>query len=71
VIVTEANGGAVLANGTLAINGTVTMTGIRLVGPGWVTLSGVSGNCVVDGTNPRPVFVEFGAPIEVAFVIRC
>jgi hypothetical protein len=36
-----------------------------------VELTGMSGNCVVDGANPRTVNVPFGDWAYVAFTIRC
>ncbi len=59
-----------VSGGSVPTTGTLTITGIR-EGPVWVGLSGVSGNCVVEGANPRTVNVTFGAIVEVAFTIRC
>ncbi|HEX5962332.1 MAG TPA: hypothetical protein VFY42_01305, partial [Gemmatimonadales bacterium] len=36
-----------------------------------VTLSGVAGNCTVQGTNPRAVTVAAGGTAEVAFAVTC
>lgn len=51
-------------------NGTLTIPGIR-EGQIPVRLTGVSGNCVVEGNNFRNVTVGYGATAEVAFTIRC
>ena len=40
-------------------------------GPHSVTLSGVAGNCIVAGTNPRPVTISAGATTDVSFSITC
>ena len=36
-----------------------------------VTLSGLAGNCTVQGTNPRAVTVAAGATAEVSFAVTC
>jgi len=36
-----------------------------------VGLTGVSGNCAVNGANPRTVIVAYGATVEVAFALQC
>jgi len=36
-----------------------------------VALSGIAPNCVVSGSNPRPVAVEAGATVEAVFDISC
>lgn len=36
-----------------------------------VTLSGLAGNCTVQGTNPRAVTVAVGVTAEVAFAVTC
>lgn len=56
--------------GGLPANGTLSIYGVR-EGPVVVALSGLSGNCVVDGANPRTVNAKFGEFVEVAFTIRC
>jgi hypothetical protein len=36
-----------------------------------VALSGLSDNCRVEGTNPRPVVVESDGTAQVVFQVRC
>jgi probable HAF family extracellular repeat protein len=59
-----------VARGNLATNGVLEIASVR-AGQTQVELTGVSGNCAVDGTNPQTVNVAFGATAEVAFTIRC
>jgi Tol biopolymer transport system component len=61
------DGGATQPVGTSAV---ATVSGIA-AGNHTVTLSGVAGNCTVQGTNPRPVTVTAGATAEVAFAVTC
>ena len=56
--------GVVPATGSLAVDGL--SPGDHLVG-----LSGVAGNCQVQGDNPRTVAVTNGASATVAFAITC
>jgi Tol biopolymer transport system component len=60
------DGGAPVAVGS---NGTVPVEGL-LVGAHTVELSGVAGNCHVDGENPRTVDVVAGGT-PVAFTVNC
>jgi Tol biopolymer transport system component len=63
VSVKGVSAGILSANGTLVYN-------VR-EGAVDVGLGGVSGNCVVDGANPRTVNVAFGQTVQVAFSIQC
>lgn len=61
-------GGA--ARGSLASNGFLEIPGLP-VGQTLVTLTGVAGNCAVDGSDSRAVNVALGATTDVAFTVRC
>ncbi|MDQ3137960.1 MAG: hypothetical protein M3Q93_10300 [Gemmatimonadota bacterium] len=50
--------------------GAVTLADLR-EGTHSVQLSGLSDNCRVDGSNPRPVAVGAGQAVAVAFEVRC
>ncbi len=56
--------------GTLPATGTVTVEDLA-PGSHTVGLSGVSGNCLVDGANPRAVTVTAGESASLAFTITC
>jgi len=56
--------------GNILTNGVLEISDIR-AGQTQVELAGVSGNCTVDGTNPRTLNAAFGTTAEVAFSIRC
>ena len=58
------------AGGTLAANGEITIAGLAS-GTHTVGIAGVSGNCQVDGENPRSVPVTPGSTAEAAFSIVC
>jgi hypothetical protein len=59
-------------NGTQPIgpNTSVTVSNLAL-GPHVVELLGVSGNCTLEGSNPRDVTVSSGETAEVAFSLTC
>lgn len=56
--------------GTLVANGQVAVDGIA-VGEHSVGLTGVAGNCQVQGGNPVPVRVIAGATATAAFAVAC
>ncbi|HEX5576371.1 MAG TPA: hypothetical protein VFX42_10895, partial [Gemmatimonadales bacterium] len=56
--------------GALAVSGAVTLDGLT-AGSHSVGLSGVAGNCSVEGENPRPVTVTPGSSSTAAFTIVC
>jgi len=56
--------------GSIPVNGTRDVYGVR-EGPVGVALTGMSGNCMVDGPNPRTVNVTFGTTVAVAFTVQC
>jgi probable HAF family extracellular repeat protein len=58
------------ATQSLAVNATATLTNVS-VGVHRVRLSGVAGNCAVQGTNPRSATVSSGATVDVSFAITC
>lgn len=51
-------------------NGSTTLGGVR-EGPRLVTLSGLSPNCTVVGSNPRPVTISFGLTTDLNFEVSC
>jgi predicted RNA-binding protein with TRAM domain len=55
---------------TIGVNTTTTLANVS-GGSHAVLLSGVAGNCSVQGTNPRTVTVSAGAVTEVSFAISC
>jgi hypothetical protein len=57
-------------HGALGANNTVTLDGIA-AGDHAVGLSGVTGNCQIQGDNPRTVSVIAGASASAAFDISC
>jgi Tol biopolymer transport system component len=57
-------------HGALGVNNTVTLDGIA-AGDHAVGLSGVTGNCQVQGDNPRTVTLTAGASAAAAFAINC
>jgi Tol biopolymer transport system component len=59
-----------VGGGSIPANGTRDFYEVR-EGPVGVELTGMAGNCVVDGANPRTVNVAFGATVAVAFTIQC
>ena len=56
--------------GPLGVSGTLTVEGLA-PGDHLVGLSGVAGNCQVQGDNPRTSSVTAGATATAAFVITC
>jgi probable HAF family extracellular repeat protein len=58
------------ATQSLAVNATANLTNVS-VGAHSVRLSGVAGNCAVQGTNPRSVTVSSGTTADVSFAITC
>lgn len=56
--------------GTLAVSGTLTVEGLA-AGDHLVGLSGVAGNCQVQGENPRTSSVTTGATAIAAFTVTC
>ncbi len=58
------------AGSQLASNAEATLSGIT-AGAHSVGLSGVAGNCQVEGDNPRPIDVSAGATTVAAFVVTC
>ena len=56
--------------GTLGVSGTLTVEGLG-AGDHLVGLSGVAGNCQVQGGNPRTVSVAAGATASADFSINC
>ena len=61
------DGGPTQPVGTAA---TATVVGLA-TGNHTVTLTGIAGNCAVEGANPRPVTVADGGTAEIAFAIAC
>jgi hypothetical protein len=55
---------------TIGVNSVVTLPNVA-AGAHTVRLSGVAGNCSVDGTNPRSVSVPAGATASVTFTVGC
>lgn len=55
---------------TIGVNGSTTYTGLS-PGTTTVALSGIAGNCHVDGDNPRDVTVLPDASVETAFAVVC
>lgn len=63
---------AVDGSATQPVGTTATATVVGLAtGDHTLTLSGIAGNCAVQGANPRPVSVAAGATAEVAFAVTC
>src|SRR5437763_89734 len=58
------------ASQPMASNGTVTFTGVA-AGSHTVALSGIAGNCVVGGANPRTVTVPAGGTATTTFAVTC
>jgi Tol biopolymer transport system component len=56
--------------GTLVSSGAVTLNGLP-PGTHSVGLSGVAGNCLVQGDNPRPIAILAGASATIAFQVVC
>ena len=56
--------------GTLVASGAVTLNGLP-PGTHSVGLSGVAGNCQVQGDNPRSITIVAGASVTVAFEVVC
>ena len=54
----------------IGANSTITINGIG-AGTRPVTLSGIAGNCEVEGDNPRSATVTAGTTAEVAFAVAC
>jgi len=54
----------------VAVNGAVTVSGLSAGGHS-VTLSGVTTNCTVSGTNPRAVSIATSVSTSVAFDVAC
>jgi hypothetical protein len=70
----DADGYAVTIDGTdrgaIQSAGTLTVEGLA-AGDHSLGLSGVAGNCRVEGTNPRTVAVVAGENVDVAFTVTC
>lgn len=58
------------AGQALPTNGAITIAGVR-AGNHTVLLGGVAANCLVDGTNPRPLTVAGGDTVQLAFDVGC
>ena len=56
--------------GTVGVSGTLTVEELAAVDHA-VGLSGVAGNCQVEGDNPRTAIVTAGATATVAFTVTC
>ena len=56
--------------GTLQPSGGLTLAGL-IPGPHDIGLSGVAGNCTVEGDNPRTVTVVAGEGGTLAFIVTC
>ena len=56
--------------GTVGVSGTLTVDDLAAVDHA-VGLSGVAGNCRVEGDNPRTAIVTAGATATVAFTLTC
>jgi hypothetical protein len=71
---TDTDGFSVSVDGAtmqfIAAGGMVTVNNLS-EGSHSVQLSGLSDNCRVEGTNPRPVVVESDGVAQVAFEVRC
>jgi Tol biopolymer transport system component len=55
---------------TIGVSSSVTYDSVR-VGTHTVTLSGLAGNCSVNGSNPRSVSVSGGATSDVTLAVDC
>jgi Big-like domain-containing protein len=54
----------------VGVNSVTSLAGVA-AGSHRVRLSGVASNCVLEGTNPRPVTVATGATAELGFAVSC
>ena len=59
------------SHGTLAPTGETTIDGLAIGDVHAVGISGVSGNCQVEGDNPRSLTITAGSIAEAAFAVLC
>ena len=59
------------SRGTIAPTGETTIDGLTPGDAHTVGLGGISGNCQVEGENPRPLAITAGSTAEAAFAVAC